>query len=70
MAKLSKIGSVLRIAASSVLSVVIAMAGVEYGAVELGALVYMIVPLFIGIVSTLLFLYLDYLAVIGLMEVC
>ena len=39
------------IAASIVLSVVISMAFFNYGAMELGALIYLIVPAIIGIFS-------------------
>jgi len=52
--------ALLLIAASTVLSVVISMAFINYGAMELGALIYLIVPVIIGIFSSVLFFLLDH----------
>ena len=51
--------SVLTITASGLLSILIAVAWVNFGAVELGALIYFFVPLFIGLVTIGLFMAFD-----------
>jgi len=52
---LTKLKSILLIAASGVLSVIIATAGVEYGAVELGALIYVFVPMMVTAATVIIF---------------
>ncbi|MDQ6763459.1 MAG: hypothetical protein M3015_12635 [Bacteroidota bacterium] len=48
--------AILILVLSGVLSIVLAMAGVEYGAVELGALIYVIVPIIVTIIAIIIFL--------------
>ena len=48
--------AILMLVLAGVLSIVLAMAGVEYGAVELGALIYLIVPIILTIVTIIVFL--------------
>lgn len=55
----SKRKAILIIIAAGVLSIVFAMAGVEYGATELGALIYLIVPILVNILAIILFLLLN-----------
>ena len=57
---MKKITALLLIAASTVLSVIIAMAFVNYGAVELGALGYLFAVVLTGIATILLFLLADH----------
>jgi len=56
---LKKIFSILTIAASGLLSVIIATAWINYGAIELGALIYFFIPLLILIGTVLVFLVVD-----------
>ena len=48
--------AIMILVSAGVLSIVLAMAGVEYGAIELGALIYAIVPILVTIISTIIFL--------------
>ncbi len=57
---MKKITALLLIAVSTVLSLIIAMAYVNYGAVELGALAYLYGGVLAGIITILLFLLADH----------
>ena len=48
--------AILILVLSGVLSIFLAMAGVEYAAVELGALIYVIVPILVTIIAIIIFL--------------
>ncbi len=52
---MTKKSSILSIAASGLLSIIIATAWVNFGAISLGALIYLIVPSIIAIVTIILF---------------
>ena len=51
--------SILKIALSGLLSVLISMVGVNYGAVELGAIIYFIVPVIVCLSTIFLFIIID-----------
>ena len=57
---ISKAKALLAIVFAGVLSIVLAMAGVDYGGIELGALVYLITPIFATIVAIVIFILIDY----------
>ena len=57
---MSKKRSLLLIIASGILSVLCSMAFVSYGAAELASLIYFIVPVFIAILTIILFLIVDF----------
>ena len=51
--------AILLVAASTILSLILSTALINYGAVELGALIYLIVPVTIGAGSILVFFPVD-----------
>ena len=53
--KFLKMKAVLLLILAGALSIVLAMAGVNYGAVELGALIYLIIPIFVTVLAIVLF---------------
>lgn len=57
---MTKLKSILLIALSGVISCIVSMAGVEYGAIELGALIYMIVPFLTTILLIISFYLIDF----------
>ena len=56
---LTKTKAILILVLACVLSIVLAMAGVEYGAIELGALVYFFVPIIVTIIAINIFFIID-----------
>lgn len=62
---MTKIKAILLLIVAGLCSIIIAMAGVVYGAIELGALIYMIIPIIVTIVAIIAFLAIDRLALVN-----
>lgn len=56
---LTKIFSISAIIVSGIFSLIIATASIDYGAMELGALIYFIIPIIVLIGTIILFLVID-----------
>ena len=61
----TKFKAILILVVAGVLSIVLAMAGVNYGAIELGALIYFFVPILVTIVAIVIFFIINSLTSIN-----
>ena len=57
--KITKGKAILILLAAGLLSIGLAMAGVNYGAAELGALIYLIIPILATIIALIIFFLAD-----------